>query len=67
MTGVPPVKLKFQHKRVLKPDNSGPAVYVVTKVTSDTVYYKPVDGGHSECCDLDQFYTRVFLAVPKPL
>lgn len=50
-----PVKgLKFFHARVLD-EKYQPMQYVVTRIARGTVYYRPVDGGGPECCDVDYF------------
>jgi len=48
----------FLHRRVINPDGT-PMEYEVTRLSKGTVYYKPVWGGHSECCPIEYFFQRV--------
>jgi hypothetical protein len=57
----PKVGERFLHKRVVEPGTHRPMEYIVTRVASGTVYYKPIDSGHSECCDVADFYQRVVI------
>jgi hypothetical protein len=45
---------QFKHRRVLDQNNL-PMVYRVTRMMRGYVYYKPVDGGKSECCPIEDF------------
>lgn len=45
---------RFHHSRVIEADGS-PMLYEVTKIARGTVYYRPVDGGGSECCPVEDF------------
>jgi hypothetical protein len=45
---------RFFHSRIIDADNR-PMLYVVTKVARGAVYYRPVDGGSPDCCDLQDF------------
>ncbi len=50
-----PIKgLRFLHSRVLDTNNQ-PMAYVVTKIAHGAVYYRPVDGGSPDCCDVQDF------------
>jgi hypothetical protein len=60
--------LYFLHSRVLNARNE-PQEYVVTKIAKGTVYYRPVDGGSPDCCNIEQFWNyakpqRLLLELP---
>lgn len=48
------VGVRFYHSRVLNERNQ-PALYIVTRIAQGVVYYRPVAGGHSQCCPIEQF------------
>lgn len=54
----PKVGMKFAHARVLNSDKS-PMTYEVTRIVKGAVFYKPIDGGHSEYTDIGKFHKIV--------
>ena len=49
----------FDHAQWLQPDNQTPLRFRVTRVTADTVYYRPVDGGSASYTTREDFPKRV--------
>jgi hypothetical protein len=59
--------LQFQHARVIDPDTREPLLYVVTRVASGVVYYRPVTGGGAQCSTLLDFPRWVLRLVDRDL
>lgn len=53
---------RFLHRRVRDAETGRPMEYQVTRVARGYVYYRPVSGGHSECCPVEDF-SRVVLCT----
>ena len=51
--------MKFLHKRVIDATTKRPMLYEVTRLANGGVYYRPVDGGKSEYCEIETFEPRV--------
>lgn len=47
---------RFFHARVLEPGTLRPMEYVVTRVAQGMVWYRPTDGGKSECTEIENFH-----------
>lgn len=51
----PKVGFRFFHKRVLNPDLKTPMEFVVTRIAKGIIYYRPVNGGGSQNCKIEDF------------
>lgn len=51
----PKVGFRFFHKRVLNPDLKTPMEFVITRIVKGIVYYRPVNGGGSQSCKIEDF------------